>query len=89
MLFMDEIKSKVNMHPSNHVNSNWTWQNEANHMLFTNETKLKTKHACEQVRFKSSLASWSYGMPFIAWNRIESKHVIDQVQFRTNQANWS
>jgi nucleoside 2-deoxyribosyltransferase len=57
MLSMDATKLKVNMHPNNHVNSNRTWQIEANCMLFTNETKLKTKHAYEQVRIKANLAS--------------------------------
>jgi hypothetical protein len=39
------------------IKSNLTWQIEANCMLFTNEIKFKTKHACEQVRIKANLAS--------------------------------
>jgi hypothetical protein len=39
------------------IKSNLTWQIEANCMLFTNETKLKTKHACEQIQIEANLAS--------------------------------
>ena len=55
--FMDENKLRVSVPSNDCVHSNLSWQVEANRMLFTNETKLKTKHACEQVRFKSSLVS--------------------------------
>jgi len=41
MSFMDETKLKESIPSNDQVNSDLTWQDEANCMLLTNETKLR------------------------------------------------
>ena len=53
MLIMDEIKSKVNIHPRDQVNLKVTWQIEAHCMLLIAWDQIGRKHAC--VKFESNL----------------------------------
>ena len=58
-------------------------------MLFPNETNLKIKHACEQVRFNHAWWIEANCMLFIAWNPIGSKHASDHVQIYSKRVNWN
>jgi hypothetical protein len=58
-------------------------------MLFIAWNKIGSKHASDQVRFKTYLANWSQSHVTYGWKQVESKYAFQwSSQFESNLASW-